>query len=111
MLRPADGASGDLFGAAVAHAGNDLWVGAPTTRGYETGSVFVYEARDDGSLPAEPRRIRLPRAETVASDRFGGLIVADAGVVAAGRPACTTRRARSTSSSAATTAGRTRARS
>ena len=85
-LAPSSGESGDRFGAAVAYAGNDVWVGAPTTRGYETGSVFVYEARDDGSLPAEPRRIRLPRAETVESDRFGGLVVADAGVVAAGAP-------------------------
>ena len=80
----ASGESGDRFGAAVAVAGNDVWVGAPTTRGYETGSVFVYEARDDGSLPAEPRRIQLPRAETVGSDRFGGLIVADAEIVAVG---------------------------
>ncbi len=80
----ASGESGDRFGTAVAFAGDDVWVGAPTTRGYETGSVFVYEAGGDGSLPATPRRIRLPRAETVESDRFGGLIVADAGVVAVG---------------------------
>ena len=80
----ANGESGDRFGAAVAFAGNDVWVGAPTTRGYETGSVFLYEAGGDGSLPATPRRIRLPRAETVESDRFGDLVVADAGVVAVG---------------------------
>jgi len=80
----ANGESGDRFGAAVAFAGNDVWVGAPTTRGYETGRVLVYEAGGDGSLTATPRRIRLPRAETVESDRFGGLIVADAGVVAVG---------------------------
>ena len=85
-LALANGESSDRFGAAVAFAGNDVWVGAPTTRGYETGSVFVYEAAADGALPAEPRRIQLPRAETVESDRFGGLVVADAGVVAVGAP-------------------------
>ena len=82
----ANGESGDRFGAAVAFAGNDVWVGAPTTRGYETGSVFVYEAAADASLPAAPRRVQLPRDETVESDRFGGLVVADGGVVAVGAP-------------------------
>ncbi len=81
-----DGESGDRFGAAVSFAGDDVWVGAPTTRGYETGSVFVYEAAAGGSLPTAPRRIQLPRAETVESDRFGGLVVADAGIVAVGAP-------------------------
>ncbi len=81
-----DGESGDRFGAAVSFAGDDVWVGAPTTRGYETGSVFVYEAAAGGSLPTAPRRIRLPSAETVESDRFGGLVVADAGIVAVGAP-------------------------
>ena len=82
----ADGESGDRFGAAVAFAGDDVWVGAPTTRGFETGSAFVYEARADGSLPATPRRLQLPREITVESDNFGGLVVADAGVVAVGAP-------------------------
>ena len=80
------GENGDRFGAAVAFAGNDVWVGAPTTRGYELGSVFVYEAQADGSLPAQPRRIQLPMEQTVESDNFGGLIMADAGVVAVGAP-------------------------
>ena len=82
----ANGESGDRFGAALAFSGDDVWVGAPTTRGYELGSAFVYEARPDGSLPAEPRRIQLPQEITVESDNFGGLIVADAGVVAVGAP-------------------------
>ena len=85
-LALANGESSDRFGTAVAFSGDDVWVGAPTTRGYETGSAFVYEAEADGSLPAQPRRIQLPRAETVESDRFGGLVVADAGVVAVGAP-------------------------
>ena len=82
----ARGESGDRFGAAVALAGNDVWVGAPATRGLETGSVFVFEAAGDGSLPAEPRRIRLPRAETVESDRFGALVAGHAAIVAVGAP-------------------------
>ena len=82
----ADGESGDRFGAAVAFAGGDVWVGAPTTRGYELGSVFVYEADGGGSLPAAPRRIQLPQEQTVESDNFGGLVVADAGLVAVGAP-------------------------
>ena len=85
-LTVANGESGDRFGTSVAFSGDDVWVGAPTTRGHETGSVFVYEAGGDGSLPAAPRHIQLPRAETVGSDRFGGLVVADAGVAAVGAP-------------------------
>ncbi len=80
----ANGESGDRFGTAVAFSGDDAWVGAPTTRGYELGSVFVYRGGADGSLSAQPRRIQLPQEETVESDRFGSLIVADAGVVAVG---------------------------
>ena len=80
----ANGESGDRFGTAVAFSGDDVWVGAPTTRGYELGSVFVYRGGADGSLSAQPRRIQLPQEETVESDRFGSLIVADAGVVAVG---------------------------
>ena len=82
----AGGEEGDRFGAAVAFAGDDVWVGAPTTRGYELGSAFVYEARADGSLPPEPGRIQLPQEMTVESDRFGGLVVAEAGVAAVTAP-------------------------
>ncbi|MYI05950.1 MAG: choice-of-anchor B family protein [Gemmatimonadetes bacterium] len=77
---------GDRFGAAVALAGNDVWVGAPTTRGYELGSAFVYEARADGSLPSEPRRIQLPQEMTVERDQFGGLVAANESVVAVTAP-------------------------
>ncbi len=80
----AGGEEGDRFGSTAAFSGDDVWVGAPTTRGYELGSVFVYEAGGDGSLPAEPRRIQLPEAESVESDRFGSLVVADGEVVAVG---------------------------
>ena len=67
-----DGAGGDRFGAAVALSGADVWVGAPTERENEIGSVFLYEAADDGNLPQRPRRIQLPQEETVERDRFGG---------------------------------------
>ena len=80
------GESGDRLGAAVAFAGGDIWVGAPTTRGYETGSAYVYTPRDDGSLPPEPRGIQLAQEETVEQDRFGGLIVANNEVVAVAAP-------------------------
>ena len=80
------GESGDRFGAAVAFAGGDIWVGAPSTRGYETGAAYVYTARDDGSLPSEPHRIQLAQEETVEQDRFGSLIVTNADVVAVGAP-------------------------
>ena len=82
----ANAGQGDRFGTTVAFAGDDVWVGAPTTRGYELGSAFVYAARADGSLSTEPRRIQLPQEMTVESDRFGGLVVADASVAAVTAP-------------------------
>ena len=85
-LALSSGESGDRFGAAVAFAGGDIWIGAPTPRGNEIGSVYVYEAGSDGSLPSEPRRVQLAQAETVEQDNFGGLIVADGEVVAVGAP-------------------------
>ncbi len=85
-LALADGEEGDRFGAAVAFARGDVWVGAPAERGYETGSVFVYEANEEGSLLSSPLRIKLPAAETVGSDRFGASIVANGGLVAVGAP-------------------------
>ena len=83
-----NGESGDRFGAALAFAGGDIWVGAPTLRGYETGSVYVYTGATDtpGAFAAAPHRIQLAQAETVEQDRFGGLIVATADVVAIGAP-------------------------
>ncbi|WP_419858520.1 choice-of-anchor B family protein [Candidatus Palauibacter irciniicola] len=80
------GAEGDRFGAAVAFSGPDVWVGAPTERENETGAVLVYEAEADGTLPRRPRRIALPREETVERDRFGGLVVADGALAAVGAP-------------------------
>ena len=81
-----DGEDGDLFGAALAFAGSDVWVGAPAERGYENGAVYVYEADDDGNLATMPRRLQLPNAETVQGDRYGALIAAQDDVVAVGAP-------------------------
>ncbi|MYJ12295.1 MAG: hypothetical protein F4086_18485, partial [Gemmatimonadetes bacterium] len=83
-----NGESGDRFGAALTSAAGDIWVGAPTLRGYETGSVYVYEGAADapGAAAASPHRIQLPQEATVEQDRFGGLIVATADVVAIGAP-------------------------
>ena len=85
-LTLSSGESGDRFGAAVAFAGGDIWVGAPTPRGNEIGSVYVYEAGSDGSLPSGPRRIQLAQAETVEQDHFGALVVANEDIVAVGAP-------------------------
>ncbi len=80
------GESGDLFGAAVAFAGSDIWVGAPTERGNENGAVYLYEASDDGDLPTLPRRVQLPDTETGQRDRYGSLIVAHSDVAAVSVP-------------------------
>ena len=85
-LALSDGESGDRFGSAVTFAGGDIWIGAPTPRGNEIGSVYVYEAGSDGSLPIDPRRIQLAQAETVEQDHFGALIVANEAIVAVGAP-------------------------
>ncbi len=85
-LALSDGESGDRFGSAVTFAGGDIWIGAPTPRGNEIGSVYVYEAGSDGSLPSDPRRIQLAQAETVEQDHFGALIVANEDIVAVGAP-------------------------
>ncbi len=81
-----EGESGDLFGAAVAFAGSDIWVGAPTQRGYENGAVYVYEAGDDGGRSTLPGRMELPHAETVQRARYGALITAQDDVVTIGAP-------------------------
>ncbi|MCH8935698.1 MAG: choice-of-anchor B family protein [Gemmatimonadetes bacterium] len=75
-----NGIRGDRFGGAVALDGNDVWIGAPTRRGEETGVVYVYRGSTGGRLLDAPRRIRL--TETVTRDAFGDLIVAQGGVAA-----------------------------
>ena len=64
-----DVVQGDVFGHAVALAGDDLWVGAPVTRGLETGSAFVYSAGD-------ATRVRFTEEETNEEDSFGHRLAA-----------------------------------
>ncbi len=80
-----NGVTGDRFGSAVGLRDGDLWIGAPTERGNETGSVYVYAAEPDGSLSYSPARIE--PEETVERDNFGDGIVpmgAEVAVVAPG---------------------------
>lgn len=75
-----DSITGDRFGSAIALDGTDVWVGAPTPRGLETGAAYVYRGRSGEPLPDEPRTIRL--TETVNRDGFGDRIVASNGITA-----------------------------
>ena len=85
-LALAGGERGDRFGSALAIADGDIWVGAPAERGYDNGAVYVYEADEDGTLPAVPHRLEFPNAGTIQRDRYGSLIVAEGNVVAVGAP-------------------------
>ncbi len=73
------GVTGDRFGSGLAVVDGDVWVGAPTERANEIGSVYIYEAEADGSLSYSPRRIQL--TETVERDNFGAHIVGADGAV------------------------------
>lgn len=66
---------GDVFGAAIALDGDDLWVGAPVTRGLETGEVFIANA-------AGVQSFRFTEEETNNEDSFGHRIVAANGIAA-----------------------------
>ena len=66
---------GDVFGKAVAFAGADIWIGAPVTRGIETGMTFVFSDED-------VRSFRFSEEETNTEDSFGHRLVANDGVVA-----------------------------
>ncbi len=66
---------GDVFGDAVALAGSDVWIGAPVTRGIETGMTFVFS-------DAGVRTFRFTEEETNTEDSFGHRIVSDGDVVA-----------------------------
>lgn len=66
---------GDIFGNAVAFAGTDLWIGAPVTRGIETGMALVF-------ADAGVRTFRFSEEETNTEDSFGHRVVSDGDVVA-----------------------------
>jgi choice-of-anchor B domain-containing protein len=70
----ATGGEGDVFGAAVALDGEHVWVGAPVTRGLETGMAVVFAG--DG----EPSTMRFTAEETNHEDSFGHRVVAGGGI-------------------------------
>jgi len=78
------GVSGDRFGAAVALVHGNLWVGAPTPRANEVGSVYVYARESDGSLSYSPRRMQLEK--TVERDGYGTHILWSGDAVAVTAP-------------------------
>jgi choice-of-anchor B domain-containing protein len=61
----------DGFGAAVAIAGNDLWVGAPTPPGNLTGWVTQFRAQTDGSFAPVNS---IWANDTDARDAFGQVV-------------------------------------
>ncbi len=65
----------DVFGNAVAFAGEDVWIGAPVARGIETGMTFVFS--DAGA-----RTFRFSEEETNTEDSFGHRVVSGGEVVA-----------------------------
>lgn len=82
-ISPLDGERGDLFGSAVGLDGNDIWVGAPTDRGEETGRVYRFDGAGaaGATAPMGPsQRIQFQEPETVTRDRLGARIVAGSGV-------------------------------
>lgn len=64
-----DAAEGDVFGSAVGLAGDDVWVGAPVTRGIENGMAFVFST--NGRAVESKARFRFSEDETDTEDSFG----------------------------------------
>ncbi len=74
---------GDVFGNAVAIAGDDVWIGAPVDRGIETGMTFVYgDVAGGGSPDAATQSFRFTEEETNTEDSFGHRVVSGGDVVA-----------------------------
>ena len=76
-----NGKRGDRFGDAVSLDGDDLWVGAPVSRGLETGMAFLFPGTGR-SFQDAPRRIRFTEMETNTEDGFGHRVVSSGGVAA-----------------------------
>jgi len=70
-----EGEEGDVFGAALAISDDALWVGAPVTRGLETG--ITYRLSEQGL-----QEFRFTEQESNNEDSFGHRIVASDNVVA-----------------------------
>ena len=83
-FRHPDAQVGDRFGSSVAHAEGAIWVGAPAERGYETGSVWVYEIGEDWKVSDTPERMQLE--DTVERDSYGDAVYADGDMVIVSAP-------------------------
>jgi len=80
-LLPFDGTSRHLFGAAFAHAGSDLWVGAPGASD-QTGVLYRYK-RGDGSWTGVTR---VTHSEAESGNGLGATLAGSSSIVAAGLP-------------------------
>ena len=80
-LLPYDGASRHLFGAALAHDGTDLWVGAPGAQD-QAGALYHFERGD--STWTGTRRVT--HSEAQSGNNLGATLTASESVVAAGLP-------------------------
>ncbi|MBC8160991.1 MAG: FG-GAP repeat protein [Roseiflexaceae bacterium] len=70
------GASGDFYGAAVALAGNDLWVGAAFSdaSGFNAQGIVYRYGRDQGGAGAWGETAGLEAEDGLAGDQFGSAI-------------------------------------
>ncbi len=80
-LLPFDGTSRHLFGAAFAHAGSDVWVGAPGASD-QSGALYRYE-RDDGSWTGVTR---VTHSEAESGNGLGATLAGGTSIIAAGLP-------------------------
>jgi choice-of-anchor B domain-containing protein len=70
------------FGLTVAMAGNEVWVGAPSTQ-FNTGVIYRLQLQADGSL-SEMRTLNVPGVEPGAS--FGATLAVSGNTAAVGMP-------------------------
>ncbi|NNM33726.1 MAG: hypothetical protein HKO53_11705, partial [Gemmatimonadetes bacterium] len=75
-LEGPEAGEGDVFGASVAIDGDHVWVGAPVTRGLETGKAVVVDT--DG----EATTMNFTPEETNHEDSFGHRVAAGGGIAA-----------------------------
>jgi hypothetical protein len=84
-LAPSDGASGDLFGYAVAIAGDTAVVGAPLgdTVGEDSGKAYIFR-RSTGSSSSWTQLQVLVPPDAATGDRFGSSVAIEGDIVAIG---------------------------
>lgn len=84
VVTPADSASYDLFGRAVAMEGDTLVIGAPgaAPNGFDSGAVHVFERGAGGWTET----VKLTPSGAAANDRFGGAVAISGDRLAVGAP-------------------------